>query len=355
MENVYIKKLILFLLLILSIYVFVLIFPYIKSFLNLSLRVLLPFIISFVLAFILQPLVVVAQKKVKRRGFAVLIVLTILILISVILLKTTIPYSIKEVRELIENFPTILSELEKMINNFAKKFDFLPIDYQPTFANINQFLSSYVIKVSGLPQTIFNKFTNYVSVIVTIPVILVYLLLDYEKILCNIREKLLKNGKNNFKNFLGEINQKMTLYFRGSFIVMVILTIVCTVAFMFAKLSYPLFFACIIAITNIIPYVGPYIGGAFPVVFALIESPRKAFIILIIVVIVQLIESNFLTPFIQSKQTENHPLLVILFLLLFGKLFGIIGMLVAVPVLTILKTTYKYYPIKVFSSKKVNS
>lgn len=351
MENVYIKKLILFLLSILSIYVFVLIFPYIKSFFNLSLKVLLPFIISFVLAFILQPLVVVVQKKVKKRGLAVLIVLTMLIIIIIVLLKTTIPYSVKEVKELIENFPTILSELENMINNFAKKFDFLPIDYQPTFANINQFLSSYVIRVSELPQSIFNKFTNYVSVIITIPVILVYLLLDYEKILCNIRDNLTKKGKINFKNYLGELNQKMTSYFRGTFIVMIILIIVCTIAFMFAKLSYPLFFACIIAITNVIPYVGPYIGGAFPVVFALLDDPKKALIILIIVVAVQLIESNFLTPFIQSKQTENHPLLVILFLLLFGKLFGIIGMLIAVPVLTIIKTTYKYYPLKFLSSK----
>lgn len=351
MENVYIKKLILFLLSILSIYVFVLIFPYIKSFFNLSLKVLLPFIISFVLAFILQPLVVVVQKKVKKRGLAVLIVLTMLIIIIIVLLKTTIPYSVKEVKELIENFPTILSELENMINNFAKKFDFLPIDYQPTFTNINQFLSSYVISFSELPQSIFNKFTNYVSVIITIPVILVYLLLDYEKILCNIRDNLTKKGKINFKNYLGEINQKMTSYFRGTFIVMIILIIVCTIAFMFAKLSYPLFFACIIAITNVIPYVGPYIGGAFPVVFALLENPKKALIILIIVIAVQLIESNFLTPFIQSKQTENHPLLVILFLLLFGKLFGIIGMLIAVPVLTIIKTTYKYYPLKFLSSK----
>lgn len=353
MENLYIKKIVLFLLSVLSIYVFILILPYIKKTSIFLLKVLIPFIISFVLAFILQPLVVLVQKKVKNRIVAVMIVVTILVSIIIILLKTTIPYSIKEIKELIENFPTILEELEDMINSFAEKFDFLPIDYQPTFENINDFLSSYVIKVSELPQTLLNKFTNYVSIIVVIPVILIYLLLDYEKILCYIREKLKKSGRINLKDYLGELNQKMTLYFRGSFLVMSILVIVCTIAFLFAKLSYPLFFACVIAVTNVIPYIGPYLGGAFPVVFALLESPRKALIILIIVVIVQMIESNFLTPYIQSKQTENHPLLVILFLLLFGKLFGIVGMLVAVPVLTIIKTTIKYYPLRlIFTSNR---
>ena len=353
MENLYIKKIVLFLLSILSVYVFILIFPYIRNTLLFILKVLIPFIISFVLAFILQPLVVVIQKKVKKRSIAVMIVIILLISLIAIVLKTTIPYSVREVKELIKNFPTILNELEEIINSFASKFDFLPIDYQPTFENINEFLSSYVIKVSELPQTILNKFANYVSIIVVIPVILIYLLLDYEKILCYIREKLVKAGKNNLKNYLGELNQKMTSYFRGSFLVMIILILVCTIAFLITKLSYPLFFACIIAVTNVIPYIGPYLGGAFPVIFAFLESPKKALVILIIVVVVQMIESNFLTPYIQSKQTENHPLLVILFLLLFGKLFGIIGMLVAVPILTILKTTLKYYPFKLlFSSKK---
>ena len=352
MENKYIKKTILFLLTVLSIYVFILTIPFIKKILIFILKVLVPFIISFVLAFILQPLVAFFQKYLKKRSFAVTVVIIILLVTIIFLLKTTIPYSIKEIKLLIKNFPEILEELEAMVNKFDSKFDFLPIDYQPTFENINDFLSQYVSKISSFPQIIFNKLLSYISVIVIIPMLLVYLLLDYEKVLCSIRDYLVKNEKIKFKDYLGELNQKMSSYFRATFLVMLILIIVCSSSFLIIDLSYPLFFACIIAITNIIPYVGPYIGGAFPVVFALLSSPKKALIVLLIVFIVQLIESNFLTPYIQSKKTDNHPLLVILFLLIFEKLFGIIGMLIAIPALTIIKTTLKYYPIKLINNRK---
>ncbi len=345
MENAYIKKLVLFILTILSIFIFVKTFPYVKLILLFILKILIPFIIAFVLAFILQPIVVFFQKYEKSRVLAVITVVTILLAIIIILFKTTIPYSIKETKLLIENFPKIIQELEEMVNKFANKFDFLPINYQPTFDNINTFLTNYINEIDSLPQNIFDKFLNYISIIVIVPIVLLYLLLDYEKILCKIRDYLISKNRIRFKDFLGELNKKMSLYFRGTFLVMLILIIVCTTAFYFAHLSYPLFFACIIAVTNVIPYIGPYIGGAFPVVFALLSSPQKAFAILIIVIIVQLIESNFLTPYIQSKQTDNHPLMVILFLLIFEHLFGIIGMLIAVPFLIIFSTILKYYPL----------
>ena len=320
MENKYIKKIILFLLIILSIYVFFLIFPFIKTILFFILKILVPFLLSFVLAFILQPIVVRVQKIVKKRGIAVVIVLSMLVLIIYILIKTTIPYTSKEIKQLIENFPKITKDLEELVNNFSKKFDFLPIDYQPNFENLNTILLKYLDKLSFIIQNIMNKFLSYLSTIIIIPIILIYLLLEYEKVLCSIREYLIKNDKLIFKEYLKELNQKIKSYFKGTFLVMFIL---------------------IIVMTNIIPYIGPYIGGVFPVVFALLSYPRKALLALVIVVIVQLIESNFLTPYIQSKNTENHPLLVILFLLIFEKLFGIIGMLIAVPILTILKTTLK--------------
>ena len=103
------------------------------------------------------------------------------------------------------------------------------------------------------------------------------------------------------------------------------------------------FIAIIIAFTNVIPYLGPYIGAVFPVLYALIESPTKALFVIIAIFIVQNIESNFLTPYINSKMIKTHPLIVILTLIVFGYLFGILGMIFAVPILAIIRITLKYY------------
>jgi predicted PurR-regulated permease PerM len=125
--------------------------------------------------------------------------------------------------------------------------------------------------------------------------------------------------------------------------VMIILIIVCTFIFILLKLDFAIFFAIIIAVTNVIPYLGPYLGAVFPVLYALLTSPSKALVVALAIFLVQQVESNFLTPYINSKKIKVHPLIGIFFLLFFGSIFGLIGMIFATPVLAIIRITLKYY------------
>ena len=97
----------------------------------------------------------------------------------------------------------------------------------------------------------------------------------------------------------------------------------------------------IIGITDIIPYIGPYIGGTIVAVIASSDSIEKMIMVIIVIVIIQGLESWFITPKIQSKKISVHPIIVLLFIVIFGKIMGIIGMLIAVPVLAIIQTTLK--------------
>ena len=76
------------------------------------------------------------------------------------------------------------------------------------------------------------------------------------------------------------------------------------------------------------------------------KSGTKAFVMVIIVVIIQIIESNIITPYLQGKKNEIHPIIVLFSLIISGKLFGIIGMIIAVPLIGVIKITYKYFPLK---------
>jgi predicted PurR-regulated permease PerM len=84
-------------------------------------------------------------------------------------------------------------------------------------------------------------------------------------------------------------------------------------------------------ITNIIPYFGPWIGGVLPVVLAIMDSPIKALWVAIMIVIVQQLEAVFISPQVMSRSVGLHPLVVMFSVLLFGKAFGIIGMIIGVP------------------------
>ena len=327
----------------LTVYITYLAVPFILVILRFIFRLLIPFLIAFTIAFILQPLVAVIQKKVKKRGLAVIIIVVSFLVITVLITSQILPYLMREIRVLAEKMPDILTELEELCNNFAQKFDFLPDNYRPTFKNINAFISKYLQNLSTLPGRIFDKVLSYVSYLVLVPMILIYFLIDYERILSSFRQYLIDTDRIHFKNYLGELNQTISSYVRGAFLVMIILTAVSTIIFLIIGLDFAIFFGIIIAVTNIIPYLGPYIGAAFPVSYALLTSPTKALTVAIIIYFIQLMENNFLSPYIHSRRIKTHPLIVILFLLLFGYLFGILGMVFAVPVLAIIRITIKYY------------
>ena len=97
-------------------------------------------------------------------------------------------------------------------------------------------------------------------------------------------------------------------------------------------------FGLFCAVTNVIPYIGPYIGGAPAVIVGLSISPMTGICTLIAVVIAQLLESNFLQPLVMGKTMKLHPVTIMIGLLLFGSFFGILGMILATPIIAIIKT-----------------
>ena len=145
--NDYIKKLIIILLTVVTVYVLFLIFPYIGSILKFVFKIIFPFIIAFSIAFILQPLVNYFQKLGLQRWLSVIIVVLIFVFVISLIVMLTVPKLFMEVKEIIKEFPIITEEIKVIINNFAKKFDFLPNGYQPNFDNINGFVNKYIIKL----------------------------------------------------------------------------------------------------------------------------------------------------------------------------------------------------------------
>lgn len=342
-----IKKLIYILLLSLVIYLIFLIFPRISGILNLFYNISKPFIIAFVFAFILQPIVKYIQKFVIKRNIAIIIVIILFSSIIFFFLKYIANTLVYEFEQFSSKFPNLIFEIEKIINEILNKIPILN-NYQISLENI---IENYHLFDDKLFTTeTINKIISFGRYLLITPIILIYLLIDYEKIIENIKNYLIKNNKIRFKNYLSELNQTIFSYFRGVLLVMFILFMIFSIVFLILKIENGMVFALIIAITNIIPYIGSWIGTSIPVFYALLSSYNKALIVLIICIIIQTIEANILTPLIQEKNTKLHPLFIIFSLLLFGSIFGFIGMMFAVPIAVIIKITLKYYPINILKN-----
>lgn len=115
-------------------------------------------------------------------------------------------------------------------------------------------------------------------------------------------------------------------------------------------MDFPLLLGIITGITNIIPYFGPVIGGIPAVLLALLKSQKLAFYVIIVIVVVQQLESNFISPKVLGKSVGLHPLIVIFILLAGGELGGIVGMLIAVPLTAVLKIIVTYLFAKVMAN-----
>ena len=123
---------------------------------------------------------------------------------------------------------------------------------------------------------------------------------------------------------------------------MVLVFITQSIGLTIAGLEAPILFALFCAVTDIIPYFGPYIGGIPAVIVGFTMSPITGICVLISIIIVQLLENNFYQPLIMGHTMKLHPVTIMLGLLIFGHFFGIIGMIVATPVIAAGKVIFTY-------------
>ena len=139
------------------------------------------------------------------------------------------------------------------------------------------------------------------------------------------------------------VDNSLRKFLRGLLIDASLLFVVSFIAFWIAGLKAPLLFALFCSITNIIPFIGPYIGGAPAVIVGFSQSPGLGIAILVIIVVIQLLESNLLQPLIMSKTTKLHPVTIMIGLLIMGYFFGIVGMIISTPIIAALKSIYVYF------------
>ena len=170
-----------------------------------------------------------------------------------------------------------------------------------------------------------------------------YLLLDFDKNIDTIYTLIPKRYRKETKRCLTAVNKPLKRFVNGALLDCTVVFVITAIGFSFIGLKSPLLFALFCALTNVIPYAGPYIGGAPAVFVGLTQSTPIGIAILIFIVIVQAIEGNFFQPLIMSKTTKLSPVTIILGLLVFGHFFGILGMIISTPLIGAIKELVNFF------------
>lgn len=133
------------------------------------------------------------------------------------------------------------------------------------------------------------------------------------------------------------MDSALSSYIQGQLIVSFCVGLLAYIGYLIIGLEYALVLGVIAMVTNVIPFVGPWIGTFPALIVGLLTSPLQALLVIIVVVAVQQFESNLISPFVMGKALNMHPLTIIFVLLIGGQFGGLIGLIFAVPIYALLK------------------
>ncbi len=311
------------------------IFAFIKEFF----KILIPLFIGLVISWILAPGVDKLVKRKVPRVLACIIVYLIMLSIIFVILALVIPNLMNQIKDLIAAMPNILNELKDIIDDLFGNTNSSEIRNikKNIFKAMGDFSESITV---DLPSTVIGGTKSFISVMTTLILGLMisfYLSYDYHKMSKKMYNLIPKKYHPNTKDLTGRINSSLRSYIQGVLIVMLLVFVSQAIGLTIAGLKAPLIFALFCAITDIIPYFGPWIGAVPAIIVGFTISPLTGIFTIISIIIVQTLENNFYQPLIMGHTMELHPVTIMLGLLIFGNFFGMIGMIFATPLVAILK------------------
>lgn len=297
----------------------------------------IPIILATVAYYLFNPLIDFMERRKIKRGYSILILYAVIIGLLTVLIVEIIPVVRNQVTEFIENLPVYSEEAQLLFENWIGSDLFSQIQQNLGF-NAPDLMGEISTRASSVFNntfkgigTVVGAVTEFILAFIIAPFILVYLLKDGKKLPPYLLKILPTKARPGTLKVLGEIGHQISSYIRGQIIVSVCIGGLLYIGYLIIGLDYPVVLAIIAACTSMVPYLGPTIAIAPAIIIALVTSPIMLLKMVIVWTIVQLIEGKFISPQIMGKTLSIHPITIIFVILVAGKLFGVLGIILAVP------------------------
>lgn len=319
--------------------------------------VLLPFLVACLIAYILEPTVEFNKRLLgsKRRFFPVIVTLLETVFLIGILCWIFIPYLVEESRDMAKIIREYASSqiqipyISKEIHDFIRK----NVDFDQLGRLLSRDQWIELIK-NSLNQTwsfIGSSLSFIVGVISWLIVVLyvIFIMLDYERFILSMRQLVPYGQRKQVFHIVKDIENAMNRYFRGQFYIASLVGILFAIGFLIIGLPMAVIFGLFIGMLNMVPYL-QMISLPIAAILCLVGSISGGpdFWVLFwecmaVYVIVQCIQDLILTPKIMGKAMGLNPAIILLSLSIWGTLLGFLGMIIALPLTTLLLSYYDLY------------
>ncbi|EAD8642241.1 AI-2E family transporter [Listeria monocytogenes] len=342
-ENKFVLGLLIFLLVALDIYVLTKIAFIFDPLMVILKTVAAPIILAGISYYLFNPIIDWLEKHKWKRGWAIALLYLVIIGLLILLFSFVIPAVKDQIVSLFKSFPGYWDQITQKFDEFSRSslFDQLKDKLNTNMSDIMKTLStkgtSVINSAISSIGSIVGTVTEVVLAIVTTPLVLFYLLKDGKKLPDFLLKMLPVNGRAHTRQVLGEANHQISSYIRGQIIVSLCIGILLFIGYLIIGLPYALTLAIIAACTSIVPYLGPAIAITPAIIIAIVTSPWLLIKLIIVWCVVQLLEGKFISPQVMGKTLKVHPITILFVILVAGNLFGVLGVIFAVPGYAVLK------------------
>ncbi len=300
-------------------------------------NVLVPIAISTFIMYLLFPLVSKLEKSGVHRIIAIMLVLlATIVVVGGISVFVTVQVSNTNVdfTEIKEQLDTKVDDLQGFLANW------LGLNNSTVDKYLTQITNNLLSFAEDKAGTLFSATTTTLFQLFVLPVFVFFMLYYRTKVAYFIFRLVGRKNKPKALYVLRQISSVTASYMGGLLIVVLILAVLNVSGLLIIGVRYAIIFGILAALLNIIPYIGTFIGGSLPVLYVILTNPDPlptAFKVVILFTAVQFLENNVITPNVVSNNIKLNPLAIIISLLLGNLIWGMAGMLIAIPMLAIAK------------------
>ncbi|MFD1548460.1 AI-2E family transporter [Levilactobacillus fuyuanensis] len=297
----------------------------------------LPIILAGVGYYLLNPLVDLLEKRHIGRTWSTLGLFVIIALLLVWGIGSLIPMVQRQLTTLIAEWPHYWRDATNMVSTWLQDDRLSGLKSQldqfnqqlsdSSSAAVSSFAQSTVSSVGG----IVSRVVSIAVGVITAPFILFYLLRDGHQLPDYLAKVLPIKHRQSAKHLLVEMNRQVSNYVRGQLIVAFIVAMLFYVGFLIVGLRFALLLGIVAGVLNLVPYLGSFLAMVPAVVVAAFVSPWMLVKVLIVFIVEQTLEGRLISPFVLGSSLKIHPLTIIFILLISGKAFGVLGVILGIP------------------------
>jgi predicted PurR-regulated permease PerM len=312
-------------------------------------NILFTVIISLIFSYLLNPIINYLERHNISRGLGIILLYIVVFGIIIAISISFIPRLGNELKEVLMVLPSYFSTITDFFKDLYDKYYNLE-NIAPIIENVEGLIFDNINRLQEVLLTSMTKlFTGVGSLLnrmislVLIPILTFYFLKDKDKLINQVFLIIPKNKRSEIKELMTQIDKSLSQFVRGRLILAIYVGVATTVVLLILDINFAIVIGLLTGIADIIPYFGPFLGFVPAVLFAFLDSATKGIWVAVIFILIQWVENNVLGPKIIGDTTGLHPITVLLSLIIAGNIYGVLGMVFVIPVVSILKILFGFF------------